>query len=132
MLSQCRRRLAREKRRVRLVHADAHALPFPDAFFDRVFHVGGIATYRDTARALAEMARVARPRTPIVVVDEQLDARGSHSLLRRLAFSAITFYDPAPHAPRECLPPTACDVLEEQVSAFYYCLRFRTDSAAGP
>jgi len=131
MLAQCRRRLAQGSRwPIRLLHADAHALPFPDAGFDRVFHVGGIASYRDPARALAEMARVARPQTPIVVVDEQLDRVTAHGLLRRLAFRAITFYDAAPHAPREHLPPGAVEVIEEQVSPFYYCLTFR--SPPGP
>jgi ubiquinone/menaquinone biosynthesis C-methylase UbiE/uncharacterized protein YbaR (Trm112 family) len=131
MLAQCRRRLALGRGRVmRLLHADAHALPFPDASFDRVFHVGGIASYRDPACALAEMARVARPQTPIVVVDEQLDPATAHGLLRRLAFRAITFYDPAPHAPREHLPPGAVDVIEEQVSRFYYCLTFRASADA--
>src|SRR5262249_54575541 len=44
MLWQCERRLARRppERRVRLLLADAHALPFPDGTFDRVFHVGAI------------------------------------------------------------------------------------------
>jgi ubiquinone/menaquinone biosynthesis C-methylase UbiE/uncharacterized protein YbaR (Trm112 family) len=119
MLAQSQRRLAAAgTRRVRLLHADAHALPFADATFDRVFHVGGIATYRDPARGLAEMARVARPGTPIVVVDEQLDPRRAHSWFHRLAFRAITFYDADPAA-------DAADVREEQVSRFYYCLTFR-------
>jgi len=132
MLAQCRRRLeAAHGRRVRLLHADAHALPFRDAAFDRVFHVGGIATYRDPARGLAEMARVARPGTPIVVVDEQLDPSGAHSWFHRLAFRAITFYDAEPTAPRPHLPPDATDVREEQVSRFYYCLTFRMPVTSG-
>ena len=126
MLARYRRRLARHRgRHVRLVLADAHALPFPDASFDRVFHVGGIAAYRDTRQGLAEMARVARPGTPIVVVDEQLDPHRSHGLYYRIMFRAITFYTPEAIAPRAELPPGARDVLEEQVSRFYYCLRFR-------
>jgi ubiquinone/menaquinone biosynthesis C-methylase UbiE/alkylhydroperoxidase/carboxymuconolactone decarboxylase family protein YurZ/uncharacterized protein YbaR (Trm112 family) len=126
MIEQCRRRLrsGRLGLRVRLLLADAHDLPFPDASFDRVFHVGGIAGYRDPARGLAEMARVARPGTPIVVVDEQLDPHGSHGLYQRLIFRAITIYDPRPHAPREHVPAGAVDVVEEQVSRFYYCLSF--------
>ena len=132
MLGQCQRRLdAAGTRRIRLLHADAHALPFPDAAFDRVFHVGGIATYRDPAGGLAEMARVARPGTPIVVVDEQLDPRRAHSWFHRLAFRAITFYDSAPIAPRRHLPPGATDVREEQVSRFYYCLTFRMPEREG-
>jgi ubiquinone/menaquinone biosynthesis C-methylase UbiE/uncharacterized protein YbaR (Trm112 family) len=126
MIAQCRRRLARHRGRpMRLLLGDAHALPFPDASFDRVFHTGGIASYRDPRRGLAEMARVARPGTPIVVVDEQLDPRAAHGLLHRLAFRAITFYDPAPACPVAHLPCEATGIVAEQVSRFYYCLTFR-------
>ena len=127
MLAQCRLRVRWSGfgRRVRLMLADAHALPFPDASFDRVFHVGGIAGYRDAKLALAEMARVARPGTPIVVVDEQLDPHRRHGLYHRLMFRAITFYTPDAVCPRRQLPRAATDVLEEQLSRFYYCLRFR-------
>jgi ubiquinone/menaquinone biosynthesis C-methylase UbiE len=125
MIERCRRRSATHAgRRVRLLLADAHALPFRDAWFDRVFHVGGIGGYRDPRTALGEMGRVARPGTPIVVVDEQLDPQRTHSLYHRLMFRALTFYDPAPAAPRIHLPDGAADVTEEQVSRFYYCLTF--------
>ena len=108
-----------------LALADGHDLPFPDASFDRVYNVGGIGTYRDPGRALAEMARVARPDTPIVVVDEQLDPDRAHSLYHRLMFRALTLYDPAPRCPRAHVPPDAVNVAEEQASRFYYCLTFR-------
>ncbi len=130
MLGQLRRRVARDPSvvpgdgRIRLVMADAHALPYPDAVFDRVFHVGGIGGYRDPARALAEMGRVARPGTPVVVVDEQLDPARSHTLYHRLTFRAVTFYDRDPHCPREHVPPGAVDVREEAASRFFYCLSF--------
>jgi len=125
MLEQCRRRppLA-SGRRVRLLLADAHALPFPDSTFDRVFHVGGIASFRDPRLALAEMARVARPETPIVVVDERLDPERRHCLYHRLMFRALTFYDPAPASPRPFLPKDAQNVIDEQASRFFYCLTF--------
>ncbi|MCY1018540.1 methyltransferase domain-containing protein [Pyxidicoccus sp. MSG2] len=126
MLKHCRRRLVRGGyESVRLMMADAHALPFPDGMFDRVLHVGGIGGYREPARALAEMARVARPGTPLVVVDEQLDPAFRPSLLQRAAFRAITFYSRDPHCPRELLPRGAVSVIEEQVAPFYYCLSFR-------
>jgi SAM-dependent methyltransferase len=61
MLKHCRRRVRSGGfESVRLLMADAHALPFPEGMFDRVLHVGGIGGYRDPARALGEMARVAR------------------------------------------------------------------------
>ncbi|HEX2572040.1 MAG TPA: methyltransferase domain-containing protein [Polyangia bacterium] len=139
MLRICRDRLRRAgDRETRLLLADAHALPFGDGVFDRVFHVGGIAGYREPARALAEMARVAVPGTPIVVVDEQLDRSRRQSLYHRLTFRLVTFYDPAPHCPVEHLPPGAVDVRAEQLNRFFYCLTFsmpgtgEITSAGGP
>jgi ubiquinone/menaquinone biosynthesis C-methylase UbiE/uncharacterized protein YbaR (Trm112 family) len=129
MLRECEKTVDRGRYTgVRLLAADAHALPFPDASFDRVFHVGGIGGYRDPRTALAEMARVAVRGTPIVVVDEQLDPNRRHSLLHRAAFRAITFWDPAPKSPRALLPEGACGVIDEQLARYYYCLTFRMPS----
>lgn len=127
MLQQCLARPAKaEGLDLRLLLGDAHRLPFRDATFDRVLHVGGINAFRDRGEALKEMARVAKPGTPIVVVDEQLDPDRRHSLYHRLAFRAATFYDARPRAPVEELPRSAKDVLVEQASRFFYTLRFRT------
>jgi SAM-dependent methyltransferase len=129
-------RLCRERLRflgdadTRVLAADAHALPFPDGFFDRVFHVGAVNGYRDPRRALAEMARVARPATPIVVVDERLDPERQHGLAHRLFFRWMTIYDRDPHAPVECLPDDASDVSVEQLGRFFYCMTFRSARAA--
>lgn len=131
MLAECRKRIPRAGLGdVRLLVADAHALPFADAVFDRVFHVGGIGGFRDPSKALAEMARVALPGTPIVVVDEQLDAARRNSAYHKVMFRLLTLYDPQPHCPRECLPPGAVGVTEEQVSRFYYCLTFAVPKAS--
>lgn len=125
------RRLVKKKcwNHIRLLLSDAHALPFADHSFDRVFHVGGIGGYSDPAKAMAEMARVARPATPVVVCDEQLDAKKRNGLYHKAMFKALTFYDKDPHCPREFVPTDATDVVEEQVSRFYYCLSFRTAQA---
>jgi ubiquinone/menaquinone biosynthesis C-methylase UbiE/uncharacterized protein YbaR (Trm112 family) len=126
MLAHCRQRVARGGLPpVRLMMADAHALPFPEGTFDRVLHVGGIGGYHQPRVALEEMARVAKPGTPLVVVDEQLDPGFRPNLVQKLAFRAITFYSRDPHCPRELLPLGATDVIEEQVAPFYYCLSFR-------
>jgi uncharacterized protein YbaR (Trm112 family) len=126
MLGQLRRRLAKRGVPVpRLVQADAHALPFPDHAFDRVFHVGGIGAYRDPRGALAEMARVAAPGTPIVVVDEQVDRDARLNPLQYALFRAFTFYDRRPHCPVEHLPAGATAVREEQAGPAFYCLTFR-------
>jgi ubiquinone/menaquinone biosynthesis C-methylase UbiE/uncharacterized protein YbaR (Trm112 family) len=126
MLARCRRLLARhDGRPMRLLVADAHALPFADASFDRVFHIGGIGGYGDPRRGLAEMARVARPDTPIVVVDEQLDPARRHSLFHRVVFRALTFYTATSESPVSHLPAHATGIVSEQVSRYYYCLTFR-------
>jgi ubiquinone/menaquinone biosynthesis C-methylase UbiE len=141
MVRQCQAALARASNRpslsaraceVRLLIADAHALPFPDHTFDRVFHVGAMGSYRDPRTALAEMARVAIPGTPIVVVDEQLDPSQHHNLYRRTAFRLLTFYDRNPHCPRELLPDGATEIIEEQLGRFYYCLTFTIKVPAPP
>lgn len=127
MLALCARRARRARRSgldVHLAGADAHALPFADASFDRVFHVGGIGSYRDPRAALAEMARVAKAGTPIVVVDEELDRSSQPGLLARLAFRAIVFNQWRPRAPLDALPPDATEVDVAPLSPFYYVLRF--------
>ena len=126
MLSQLEACLAREgDRSTRFVQADAHALPFASGSFDRVFHVGAINGYRDPKMALAEMARVAVPGTPIVVVDEQLDRSRPNGWYHRAAFRLVTLYDRTPHCPVELLPRGAYDVKDEAISRFFYCLSFR-------
>ena len=126
MLKQCQRRLERQSLPPTcLMMVDAHELPFVDGAFDRVFHVGAIGNYSHPDRALAEMARVAQPGSPIVVVDEELDLSQRQSLYHRLWFKALTFYDDQPHAPVAALPPSAQDIRLTHLSRFYYCMSFR-------
>ena len=80
-LSRRSRHAARRRRRPRPA--------VPGSRFDRVFHVGAVNCYRDPARALAEMVRVARAGTPLVVVDERLDPDKRHSLFHGLLFKWI-------------------------------------------
>ena len=56
-----------------LVHCAAEDLPFADNRFDIVFHVGGINFFTDKARAIAEMLRVAKPGTRLMIADETQD-----------------------------------------------------------
>lgn len=126
MLGVLRRDLRRQgDREVRLMMADVHALPFPDHAFDRVFHVGGVNGFRDPARALEEMARVAVPGSPIVVVDEQLDESRQPNLYHRAMFNMVTWYDNDPHSPVEAVPPGAASVVEDQLSLFFFALTFK-------
>jgi len=131
MLAQCERRLRTwAGSPVYLMLGDAHALPFPAASFDRVLHVGGINAYSDPARALAEMARVARPGTPIVVGDEQLDEVAARNWYQWLTFHWITALDGTRRAPVEHIPRGATDLRVTQVSSFYYAMSFRMPDGA--
>jgi len=132
MLAQTRRRANREvARRVRIIRADVHNLPFADASFDRVFHVGAVSTFGDQRLALAEMARVAVPGSPIVIVDERLDPAKCHPLHRRALFKALTWYDRNPDAPGADQLPKGAVFEVVQVSLFFYCMSFRVGTKIG-
>jgi ubiquinone/menaquinone biosynthesis C-methylase UbiE len=70
MLRQCQRKIERRWPGPILVQANAERLPFADAVFDRVFHLGGINLFDRPAAAVLEMVRVAKPGAPILIVDE--------------------------------------------------------------
>ena len=109
---------------IRLALADAHSLPFADNTFDRVFHIGGINIYKDAAQGLDEMARVAKPDTPILVVDEGLDQDRDNNPLHHLAFFCLTSLDNFTGAPVD-LVPQGCEVKEvKNISRFYYGMTF--------
>lgn len=55
---------------LRLFATDAMRIPFPDGFFDAVFHFGGLNVFPDIAAALAEMARVTKSGGRVVAGDE--------------------------------------------------------------
>lgn len=138
MINRARRLIARSRMRStdgeppRILIADAHRLPFPDASFDRVLHVGGIGAFQSPMRAMREMARVARPLSEVVVVDENLDPSVEHNLAHRIAFWSLTMVDPNPHPPREGIPYGSEIFADDQLSRFYYCLAFRTPPARAP
>lgn len=67
-LEACSRRFP--TRPLRLVHAQAEDLPFPNRSFDAVYFIGGFNYVSNHALVLSEMLRVARPHAPVVVADE--------------------------------------------------------------
>ena len=70
MLRRCRRNLKNWRGRAELFQGEGERLPFRDAIFDCVLHIGGINFFNDKARAIEEMIRVAKPGTKIVISDE--------------------------------------------------------------
>jgi len=70
MLQRCQRNLKRWQREAELILGNAEDLPLRDETFGTVLHVGGINAFNDPAKAICEMARVARAGAKIVIVDE--------------------------------------------------------------
>jgi ubiquinone/menaquinone biosynthesis C-methylase UbiE len=70
MLANCQANLHRWQLEADLYLGNAESLPFADSSFDVVFHVGGINFFNDRAKAIAEMIRVARPGSLLLIADE--------------------------------------------------------------
>lgn len=70
MLKSAVRYLNSRRIKAELFQGEGERLPFRDSSFDCVFHVGGINFFSDPAKAVAEMIRVAKPGTKLLIVDE--------------------------------------------------------------
>jgi ubiquinone/menaquinone biosynthesis C-methylase UbiE len=126
-LRRCRALVRRRGWAVPLYLASAEALPFQDATFDAVLHIGGINFFDDRAAALAEMARVARPGSRVVVVDE--NERGARAYERTLPGFRRSFRGGRPEvsAPVGDVPAGMLEVTVTDVwRGWFYCLEFVT------
>lgn len=72
MLAVARQKAVRKGLSVDFVLGNGAYLPYADETFDAVFHFGGINTFGEKERAIAEMTRVAKPGAKIVIGDEGL------------------------------------------------------------
>ena len=130
-LRRCRALVRRRGWVVPLYLASGEALPFQDGTFDAVLHIGGINFFDDKARALAEMARVAKPGVRIVVVDEK--ERAARSYERTLPGFRRSFPGERPEvsAPVDDVPAGMLEVRVTDVwRGWFYCLEFVTATPA--
>jgi ubiquinone/menaquinone biosynthesis C-methylase UbiE len=72
MLAVAREKLIRRKLEAEFALGNGAYLPYKDDMFDAVLHFGGINTFGEKGRAIAEMFRVAKPGAKIVIGDEGL------------------------------------------------------------
>ncbi len=125
MLKKCQRNLDRWQLKAELILGNAEELPLRDGSFDAVFHVGGINAFNDRAKAIAEMIRVARAGTRIVIVDE------TAKLMDRFAWAPsvarlLREYGDRFSAPVALVPDAMRDLrVQEIVKGNLYCLSFR-------
>ena len=126
MLNKCRRNLKKWHRDAQLFQGEAERLPFCDAVFDTVFHVGGINFFNDKARAIREMIRVAKPGTKIVIVDETEEVVSG--LYQKNPFTRQQFRSQSGSAycPIGLVPDHMGEIRSRQfASGKLYCLTFR-------
>ncbi len=125
MLSQCQKNIIRWKRKVELFYGNAEELPFHDAMFDVVFHVGGINAFSDRSKAVHEMIRVSCPGTKIIIVDETAKMMKALSWMPS-ARKMITEWGDRFEAPVNLVPSEMREIqVNTIVKGFFYVLSFR-------
>ena len=93
MLKKCQKKHLKQPN-IKYVHSCAEDLPFNDGVFDVVFHFGGINFFLDKKKALAEMVRVAKVGSKLMVADETsdyIDKQYKKSFLSRRQFKDASF-----------------------------------------
>lgn len=128
MLKQGNERMSRAGVPMDLVLGDAVDLPFQSDSFDVVLSYGAVNGLTDPAKAIAEMARVAKPGGVLLFLDEQLyDA--ATPVQRRYFKTVLSSHNVIHHCPVETFPASLTDVCVSQVYQFYYICTARKQAA---
>ena len=93
MIKQCKRKFG-NKLNLSLINCSAEKLPFKDEMFDMVFHVGGINFFNDKKVAIAEMLRVAKQGTKLLIADETgdyIESQYKKSIFSKKYFNDVSF-----------------------------------------
>ena len=108
---------------------DAHSLPYPDDYFDRVFHFGGANTFSDLSAALLEWTRVCKPGGLVVFGDESFPHwMRDFELQRMIANSNPLFLH---DVPLKSIPASARGLnLRWVFHDGFYLISFRVDKEA--
>jgi ubiquinone/menaquinone biosynthesis C-methylase UbiE/uncharacterized protein YbaR (Trm112 family) len=124
-LRRCRSYCRKRGWSVDLFLGNSEELPFADASFANVFHVGGINFFNDKKKAIDEMIRVAKPAAKIVIVDE--NERGARVYAATIPGFRRIFKGEREtvSAPVELVPSEMADVRVTDVwRGWFYCLEF--------
>lgn len=112
-----------------IAKVDAHSLPYPDDFFDRVFHFGGANTFSNLSAALREWSRVCKPGGRIVIGDESFPQWMRGFELQRIVANSNPLFLHEP--PLDCIPSTARDLTLRWIfNDGFYLISFRVDKEA--
>lgn len=125
-LKRCQNYARRRHWQVELFLGNAEQLPFQEASFERVFHIGGINFFNDKKAAIDEMIRVAKSGTKIVIVDETEKGMAAY---RRTSPGFERMFDGKREAikvPVDLVPSTMKDVRVDSVwHGLFYALEFQ-------
>ncbi len=117
---------------VDLVLGDAVELPFQSDRFDVVTSYGAVNGLSDPAKAIAEMARVAKPGGVLLFLDEQLYGQAT-PIERAYFMKVLSSHNVIHHCPVETFPASLTDVQVSQVYQFYYiCTATKRSAKARP
>jgi ubiquinone/menaquinone biosynthesis C-methylase UbiE len=94
-------------------------LPFQDDRFDVVTSYGAVNGLTDPVKAIAEMARVAKPGGVLLFLDEQISDAAT-PLDRAYFHKVLSSHNVIHRCPVESLPASLTDVRVSQVYQFYY------------
>jgi ubiquinone/menaquinone biosynthesis C-methylase UbiE/uncharacterized protein YbaR (Trm112 family) len=112
MLAVARERLKRKGIEAEFTLGNGAYLPYKDDMFDAVLHFGGINTFGEKTKAIAEIVRVAKPGARIVIGDEGLAPAKEKTIHGRLLLKLNSLYANK--------PPT--QLVPEQIESF--CLKW--------
>jgi ubiquinone/menaquinone biosynthesis C-methylase UbiE/uncharacterized protein YbaR (Trm112 family) len=130
MLINCQANLRRWEMDADLFQGNAESLPFADASFDVVFHVGGINFFSDRAKAIREMIRVAKPGSLILIADETEEHVKGYYERTPIASGYYRGRTEKVTAPIDLLPAEMQEVrLQSIFNGRLYALTFRKPAA---
>jgi ubiquinone/menaquinone biosynthesis C-methylase UbiE len=131
MVEVARRRLEAVQDQVELIQSNGSYLPFADDAFDAAYHFGGINTFGERRRAIAEMARVVHPGGKVVFGDEGIAPWLRRKLIGRILVNANPLYAHRP--PLDELPDNALEPrIQWIIGNAFYVVDFRVGESAPP
>lgn len=137
MVLKTRQRLESEREKLGLSASidyfvsTARYLPFPDGFFDAVFHFGGFNNFSEPRKTLAEMTRIVKQGGRVVFGDEALPPWLEGTEFGEMIVTNNPLFKHK--VPLGCLPPNAREVtLRWILGGCFYLIDFKVGDGLPP
>ncbi|MCI2425381.1 methyltransferase domain-containing protein [Candidatus Acetothermia bacterium] len=124
MLAVAREKLKRKGIEAEFALGNGAYLPYKDDLFDAVLNFGGINTFGEKERAIAELVRVTKPGAKIVIGDEGLASGKENTWFGRRLLKMNTLFANKP--PKEFVPKQVEDFQLKWIwRGTFYVMEFR-------